>query len=104
MIASKAGLGGLVYAGLSLRNKKKAGGLPERVLIAATRSKVHVYKLKIGREYSAGDEVAVWERAGLRASTERKMNVTMLTIESPGEAEKVAGTRSGSSTIRSARS
>ena len=58
MITSKAGLGGLVYAGLSLRNKKKAdGGLPERVLIAATRDKVHVYKLKIGREYSTSNKV-----------------------------------------------
>jgi hypothetical protein len=89
MIASKAGLGGLVHAGLSLRNKKKAGGLPERVLIAATAEKVHVFKLKIGKVYGAGDEVAVWDRAALRASTEKKMNVTMLTLESPAEGEKV---------------
>lgn len=89
MVASKAGLGGLVYAGLALRNKKKAGGLPERVLIAATATHVHAFKLKLGREYKAGDEVAVWDRAALRASSERKMKLTMLTLESPTEGEKV---------------
>jgi len=42
-----------------------------------------------GRNYKLGDEVAVWERAGLRISTEPKMGLTMLTIESPAEGEKV---------------
>ena len=35
MIASKAQLGGVVYAGIKMFNKKKAGGLPERVLLVA---------------------------------------------------------------------
>jgi hypothetical protein len=89
MIASKAGLGGLVYAGLALRNKKKAAGLPERVMLAVTATKLHAFKLKVAREWKAQDEVAVWERADIRVSSERKMSVTMLTIESPGEGEKV---------------
>jgi hypothetical protein len=31
----------------------------------------------------------VWDRAGVKASTEQKMGLTMLTLESPAEGEKV---------------
>jgi hypothetical protein len=41
-----------------------------------------------GRNYKLKDEAAVWDRAGLRFSTEQKMGLTMLTIESPTESEK----------------
>jgi hypothetical protein len=90
MVASKAQLGGLVYAGIKLLNKKKAGGLPERVMLAVTPDKLYAFKLGFkGRDYKVGDEVGVWERAGLKASTERKSGMTALTIESPTEGEKV---------------
>ncbi len=36
-----------------------------------------------------GDEVAVWERAALRIGTQKSMNMTQLTIESPAEDERV---------------
>ena len=65
--ASKAG-GGLVYAGVKLINKKKAGGLPDKVMIAVTPDKVYAFKLKVGRQYKVGDEVAVWDRGGIQAS------------------------------------
>ena len=42
-----------------------------------------------GRGFKIGDEVAVWERAGVKASTEQKTGLTMLTLESPTEGEKV---------------
>jgi hypothetical protein len=86
--ASKAG-GGLVYAGIKLMRKKKAGGLPDKVMIAVTPDKVYAFKLKVGRDYKLGDEVAVWDRGGILASTERKSGMTALTIESPSEGEKV---------------
>ena len=86
--ASKAG-GGLVYAGIKLLNKKKAGGLPDKVMLAVTRDKVYAFKLKMGRDYKLGDEVAVWDRGGIVASSERKSGMTALTIESPSEGEKV---------------
>jgi hypothetical protein len=86
--ASKAG-GGLVYAGIKLLNKKKAGGLPDKVMIAVTQDKVYAFKLKVGRDYKLGDEVAVWDRAGILASSERNSGMTALTIESPTEGEKV---------------
>jgi hypothetical protein len=85
--ASKAG-GGLVYAGIKLLNKKKAGGLPDKVMLAVTPNRVYVYKLKVGRDYKLGDEVAVWDRGGLKVSTNRSGGMTALTIESPAEGEK----------------
>jgi hypothetical protein len=85
---SKAG-GGLPYAVGSLINKKKAGGLPQRVFLVVTPTKLHAFKYAFkGRNYKLKDEAAVWDRAGLRISTERKMNLTVLTIESPAEGEK----------------
>lgn len=87
---SYGGLGGLVYAASSLFSKKQAGGLPERALFVVTPTKVHAFKAKVkGRGFQAGDEVAVWDRGAIRASTEVKSGMTMLTIESPAEGEKV---------------
>ena len=86
--ASKAG-GGLVYAGIKLMRKKQAGGLPDKVMIAVTPGKVYAFKLKVGRDYKVGDEVAVWDRGAIQASSERRSGMTALTIESPSEGEKV---------------
>ncbi len=89
MAASKAG-GGLAYAAVKLFNKKKAGGLPQNVILAVTPDKLHAFKCKFkGGKNVADGEVAVWDRAGLRFSTEKKMGMTALTIESPAEGEKV---------------
>jgi hypothetical protein len=89
MVASKAQLGGLVYAGIKMLNKKKAGGLPERVMLVVTPTKLYGFNFGFkGRDYKIKDEVAVWERAGLKVSTERKSGMTALTIESPAEGEK----------------
>jgi len=82
MAISKSGIGALAYGASSLFSKKQAGGLPEKVLLALTEDRLHAFKLKIrGRSWAAGDEVGSWERAGLKASTESKAGVTMLTIE-----------------------
>ena len=88
--ASKAG-GGIAYAAVALARKKKAGGLPQQVLLAVTPERLYAFKMKMksgGRSYEAKDEVAVWERAGLRVSTTQKMGLTNVTIESPAEGEK----------------
>ena len=89
--SSKAG-GGIAYAAVALARKKKAGGLPQQVLLALTPERLHAFKLKIrsgGRSYEAKEKVAVWERAGLRISTEQKAGLTSLTINSPVEGETV---------------
>jgi hypothetical protein len=87
-VATKAQLGGLVYAGIKLARKKKAGGLPDKVMLAVTPEKLYAFKLKVGRDYKLGDEVAVWDRGGLKISTDRSGGMTALTIESPAEGEK----------------
>jgi hypothetical protein len=87
---SYGGLGGLAYAASALFSKKQAGGLPDKALLVATPTKVRAFKCGVkGRGFKIGDEVAVWERAGLKASTAAKMGLTMLTVESPTEGEKV---------------
>lgn len=87
-VASKAQLGGLVYAGIKMMRKRKAGGLPDKVMLAVTPSRLYAFKLNVGRSYKLGDEAAVWERSGLRVSTDRGGGMTALTIESPSEGEK----------------
>lgn len=85
---SKAG-GGIPYAVGSLLNKKKAGGLPQRVFLVVTPTKLHAFDYGFkGRNYKLKKEAAVWERAELQVSTTQKMGLTMLTIESPREGEK----------------
>jgi hypothetical protein len=87
--ASKAQLGGLVYAGIKMFNKKRAGGLPDKIVLAATPTKIYAFNLGFkGRDYRIKGEAAVWDRAGLRISTDRRSGMTALTIESPDEDEK----------------
>jgi hypothetical protein len=86
--ASKAQLGGLVYAGIKLLRKKQAGGLPDKVLLAVTPNRIHAYKLSVrGRDYKAGEEVAAWERPAVKVSTGSGGGMTTLTIDSPAEGQ-----------------
>ncbi len=63
-VASKAQMGGLVYAGIKMLRKKKAGGLPDKVMLAVTPDKLYAFKLNVGRGYKLGDEVALWDAGG----------------------------------------
>lgn len=86
---SKLQLGGIAYAGSKLLSKKKAGGLPDRLMLVVTPTKLYAFKYGMrGSNYKLKDEAAVWERAGLRVSADRSGNMTALTIESPAEGEK----------------
>jgi len=88
---SKARLGAIAYAGAALTSKKQAGGLPERVLLIATQDKLYAYKAKPkGRNWKVEEEVAVWDRAGLKVAGRPSSGLTMLDIESPTEGEKVS--------------
>jgi len=83
-VASKAQMGGLVYAGIKMLRKKQAGGLPEKVMLAVTPSRLHAFKLGFrGRDHKLGDEVGRWDRRGLKISSDRSGTMTSLTIESP---------------------
>jgi len=88
--ASKAQLGGLVYAGIKMMRKKKAGGLPDKVMLAVTPNRLYAFKLSVGRDYKLGDEVAVWERSAIKVSTDSSSGMTALTIESPAEGERAS--------------
>jgi hypothetical protein len=87
-VASKAQMGGLIYAGIKMLRKKKAGGLPDKVMLAVTPEKLYAFKLSVGRSYKLGDEVGLWERAGLKIGTDASGGMTALNIESPAEGEK----------------
>ena len=52
-VASKAQMGGLVYAGIKMLRKKKAGGLPDKVMLAVTPDRLYAFKLSVGRVSSA---------------------------------------------------
>jgi hypothetical protein len=87
-VASKAQMGGLVYAGIKMMRKKKAGGLPDKVMLAVTPEKLYAFKLSVGRSYKLGDEVGLWERAGLKIGADASGGMTALSIESPASGEK----------------
>jgi hypothetical protein len=70
--------------------KKRAGGLPNQFLLALTPTTVRAFKCKpSARKAKVGDELAVWDRAGLQISIRDAAVNTEVTIESPGEGEKV---------------
>jgi hypothetical protein len=86
---SKAQLGAVVYAANALRRKKKAGGLPGKLFLVVTPTKLHAFTYKQkGRDFVLKDEAAVWDRASVEISTEPQAGLTMLTIASPGDGEK----------------
>jgi hypothetical protein len=89
MAISKAQLGAVVYAANALRRKRSAGGLPGKLFLIVTPTKLHAFNYKMkGRNYVLKDEAAVWDRAGLQVSSEPKSGLTMLTISSPADGEK----------------
>ncbi len=90
-IADKAQLGGLVYAGVKMFNKRKAGGLPERMLLALTAERLYIFDLGYKRSgWTVKKEAASWDREGLRFSADRRSGMTALTIESPAEGFKAS--------------
>ena len=81
-------------AGTVLRtiNKKRAAGFPTSFALALTPTKVYAFQTKYkgrSRKYELKDELAVWDRSGLQVSTKDTTIHTEVTIESPGEGEKV---------------
>jgi hypothetical protein len=80
-------LGGLI---MNMVGKKKAGGLPQNFVIAVTADRVPAFKYKPrGWKLTLKDEVAVWDRASVRVSSEVKGMTTRVTLEAPDEDEKI---------------
>jgi hypothetical protein len=99
-----AGVVGNIAGGLMARGAAKkaqtqrAGGLPERVMLAVTPKKVYAfdYSHQISRkakerEGGTPTEAAVWDRKGLECSAKKSGTMTTLTIESHGEASTLTG-------------
>lgn len=54
--ASKAQLGGLLYGAVKMLRKEKAGGLPDKVMLALTPNRVRAFKLGFrGRDHKLGE-------------------------------------------------
>jgi hypothetical protein len=87
MAISKAQVGALAYGAAAMMGKKKAGGLPGQFMLAVTPERLYAFKYKPGRSgVKIKEESASWDRAGIRASTERMQTTTRLTLEfSDGE-------------------
>ena len=70
--------------------KKRAGGLPNQFLLALTPTKVHAFKCRPHRSKAkVGDELAVWDRAGLQVRVRDAAVNTEVTLESPAEGERI---------------
>ena len=87
---SKTQAGALAYGAASLMGKKKAGGLPGQFLLVVTPSKLHAFKYKQKRTgIEAKEEVAAWDRAGLKVETEPMKTTTRVTLDWSGEGDKL---------------
>jgi hypothetical protein len=81
---SKSGIGALAYGAAQMAGKAKAGGLPGQFLLAVTPEKLYAFKYKSKRNGpEAKEEVASWDRAGLKALAERQKTTTRVTLEWP---------------------
>jgi hypothetical protein len=86
LVADKAQLGGLVYAGVKMFNKRKAGGLPDKVLLALTADRLYAFDVAYKRGgWVVKKEAAAWDRQALRTATEMRSGMTVLKIEVPAE-------------------
>ena len=93
---SKLQVGALAYGAAHMVGKKKAGGLPGQFLLVVTPTKLHAFKYKAKRNgIEAKDEVAVWDRSGLKVATEPMKMTTRVTLEWPGDDAKLVCDQDG---------
>lgn len=81
---SKLQVGALAYGAAAAAGKKKAGGLPGQFLLAVTPTKLVAFKYKNKRGGpEAKEQVAEWDRAGIKVETERLKTTTRVSLEFP---------------------
>jgi hypothetical protein len=86
-LAQVSGLGALAAGAIG---KKKAAGLPQTFVLAVTPTSVRAFKAKPrGFGVKVGDEVAVWDRRGLRVTAEPAPVNTTVTLASAGGGDQV---------------
>lgn len=70
--------------------KKRGGGLPNQFLPALTPERIHVFKCRPARSKAkVGNELAVWDRAGLTVRARDAAVNTEVVIEPPGGGERI---------------
>ncbi len=80
----------LAASAMRLLAKKKAGGLPPNFILVLTADRIYAYTSKTRVDsFELKDELAVWERAAIRVTTQETSLNMQLTLESPAEGEKV---------------
>ncbi len=80
-----AGRGGLItYLLAGLLNKKRAGGLPDQFVLVTTPSKLRAFGMagKRSADVDPDNELAVWDRAGLRVAAAPRGMFTKVTLDS----------------------
>lgn len=90
MLAASQVSGALGIAAL-LRGKKRAGGLPQQFLLAATEDRIYALALPMmssGLSPRAVKELARWDRADVRVTTKPVAMGTQIAIESEREGER----------------
>lgn len=92
---SKLQVGALAYGAAGMMGKKRAGGLPSSFLLAVTPKGLHAFKYKQKRNgIDAKEEVAAWEREGLKVEAKPLKTTTRLTLEWP-DGEKIVCDQDG---------
>ena len=79
---SKSGIGALAYGAAHMAGKSRAGGLPGQFLLAVTPNKLYAFKYKSRRNGpEAKEEVASWDRAGIKVKTDRMQTTTRVSLD-----------------------
>jgi hypothetical protein len=80
----------LAASAIKFLGKRKAGGLPAHFILAVTADRIYAFSYKARRHgIQVGDELAVWQRSGIRVSAEETAMTVRLTIESPSDGSKM---------------
>jgi hypothetical protein len=93
---SKLQAGALVYGAASKLGRARASGLPNTFLLVVTPTKLRAFKYKLkGRGVQVREEVAVWDRAGLKVTTSPMQTTTRVTLEWPDSGDKLVCDQDG---------
>jgi hypothetical protein len=85
-----AQVSGLAEMAMSMKNKKKAAGLPQRFMLAVTPQRLYALVMpRSSAKVKITKELGRWELADITASTQGVMGGTKLIIDAPAEGEHV---------------
>jgi hypothetical protein len=78
-------LGGIRPRRMEKEHARRAGGLPDVVLVAIGQTKVYVFEYSpAGTQLEMRPPLIVWSRAGIKVTSSSKRVASKLTIEDPG--------------------